>query len=96
MFAIAIGVSFIMIRNNVDTKGLNLLGIEVKLTACADYTTLFWRTRSSLKVLLQTFEKFERVSSLKPGGEGIPILGHTRDVRQEWVSFRGPKTCGWV
>ena len=30
------------------------------------------------------------------GGGGTPILGHTRDVRPEWVSFRGPKTCGWV
>ena len=32
-----------------------------------------------------------------PGREGgVPILGHTKDVRPEWVSFRGPKTCGRV
>ena len=31
---------------------------------------------------------------ITPGG--TPILGHTRDVWPEWVSFRGPKTCGWV
>ena len=27
---------------------------------------------------------------------GISILSHIRDVRPEWVSFRGPKTCRWV
>ena len=65
LFALAIEVLFIMIRENVDIKGLNLFGTEVKLTACADDTTIFLRNLSSLKVLLQTFEKFERVSSLK-------------------------------
>ena len=28
--------------------------------------------------------------------EDTPILVHTRGVRPEWVSFRGPKTCEWV
>ena len=63
LFALAIEVLFIMIRENVDIKGLNLFGTEVKLTACADDTTIFLRNLSSLKVLLQTFEKFESVVS---------------------------------
>ena len=29
-----------MIRENVDIKGLNLFGTEVKLTACADDATI--------------------------------------------------------
>ena len=41
MFAPAIEVLFIMIRENVDIKGLSLLGTDVKLTACADDTTIF-------------------------------------------------------
>ena len=41
LFAPAIKVLFIMIRENVDTKGLNLFATEVKLTACADDTALF-------------------------------------------------------
>ena len=41
LFALAIEVLFIMIRNNVDIKGLNLFGTELELTACADDTTLF-------------------------------------------------------
>ena len=28
--------------------------------------------------------------------EGTLILGHTMDVRPEWASFQGPKTCEWV
>ena len=68
LFPLATEVVFIMIRENVDIEGLNLFGTEVKLTACADDTTFFLRNLSSLKVLLQTFEKFERVSSLKLKG----------------------------
>ena len=41
LFALAIEVLFIMIRRNVDIKGLDLFGTELKLTACADDTILF-------------------------------------------------------
>ena len=82
LFVPATEVLFIMMRKNVNIKGLNLFGTEVKLhaereieTACADGTTLFLRTLSSLKVLLQTFEKFERVSSLKLNLEKSEICG---------------------
>ena len=27
------------------------------------------------------------------GGGGTPVLGYTRDVRPEWVSFRGQKSA---
>ena len=56
LFALVIEVLFI-IRESVDIRSLNLFGTEVKLTACADDTTIFLRNLSSLKVLLQTFEK---------------------------------------
>ena len=42
LFALVIEVLFIMVRENVDIKGPNLFGTEVKLTACADETTLFF------------------------------------------------------
>ena len=32
----------------------------------------------------------KRFDTLIPGG-GTPILGHTRDVRPEWVTFPGRK-----
>ena len=75
LFAPATEVLFIMIRENVDTKGLNLFATEVKLTACADDTALFLRNLSSLKVLLQTFEKFERVLSQKLNLDKSEICG---------------------
>ena len=75
LFAPAIEFLFVMIRVNVDIKGLNLFGTEMTLTACADDTTLFLRNRSSLKVLLQIFKKFERVSSLKLNVEQCEIRG---------------------
>ena len=62
-FALAIADLFIMIRETVDIKGPNLFGKEVKLTVCADDTTLFLRNLSPLIILLQTFEN----GPVKPG-----------------------------
>ena len=42
LFAPATEVLFVMIRKNVDIKGLNLFETEMKLTACADDTKLFF------------------------------------------------------
>ena len=35
-------------------------------------------------------DEHTHVDRSTPGGD-TPILGHTGDVRPEWVSFRGPK-----
>ena len=45
------------------------------MTTCADDTTIFLRNLSSLKVLLRTFEKFERVSSQKLNLDKSEICG---------------------
>ena len=42
LFALGNEVLFIIIRKNLDIKSLNLLGTEVKLTACTDDRTFFW------------------------------------------------------
>ena len=40
LFASAIEVLLVMIRKDIDIKGLDLFGTEVKLTACADDATI--------------------------------------------------------
>ena len=53
LFAPVIEVLFI-IRKDVDIKGLDLFGTEVKLTASADDTTIFLRNLNSLKASIVT------------------------------------------
>ena len=47
LFILTIEVLFIMIRSNVNIKGLNIFESEIKFTACADDTTLFLRDLNS-------------------------------------------------
>ena len=64
-FLLTIEVLFIMIRSNVNIKGLNIFENEIKFTACADDTTLFLRDLNSFFELLSLFQIFESWSSLK-------------------------------
>ena len=54
-----------MIRCNISIKGLNIFENEIKLTACAEETTLFLRDLNSFYELLSLFQIFESWSSLK-------------------------------
>ena len=65
LFLLTIEVLFIMIRSNVNIKGLNIFENEIKFTACADDTTLFLRDLNSFFELLSLFQIFESWSSLK-------------------------------
>ena len=64
LFLLTIEVLFILIRSNVNIKGLNIFEIEIKFTACADDTTLFLRDLNSFFELLSLFQIFESWSSL--------------------------------
>ena len=65
LFLLTIEVLFIMIRSNVNIKGLNIFKNEIKFTACADGTTLFLRDLNSFFKLRSLFQIFESWSSLK-------------------------------
>ena len=65
LFLLTIEVLFIMMRSNVNIKGLNIFENEIKFTACADDTTLFLRDLNSFFELLSRFQIFESWSSLK-------------------------------
>ena len=65
LFLLTIEVFFIMVRSNVNIKGLNIFENEIKVTACADDTILFLRDLNSFYELLSLFQIFESCSSLK-------------------------------
>ena len=55
LFLLTIEVLFIMIRSNVNIKGLNIFENEIKFTACVDDTTLFLR---DLKFIFRIAKSF--------------------------------------
>ena len=59
LFLLTIEVLFIMIRSNVNIKGLNIFENEIKFTACADDTTLFLRDLNSFFELLSLFRSLK-------------------------------------
>ena len=65
LFLLTIEVLFIMLKSNVNIKGLNRFKNEIKLIACADDTTLFLIDLNSFHELLSLFQIFDSWSSLK-------------------------------
>ena len=47
LFPLTIEVLFIMVRSNVNIRGLSIFDNEIKLTACADDTTIFIKDLNS-------------------------------------------------
>ena len=65
IFILALEVLFILIRANSNIKGIRVLKTEVKLTSYADDATYFLKDRPSMENLLDTIEKFSKVSGLE-------------------------------
>lgn len=55
----------INIRNDKKIKGININGIEYKISLMADDTTLFMMDLESLKIAIEKFHNFEKCSGLK-------------------------------
>ena len=58
LFALTIEVLFIMVRSNVSIRGLSIFDNEIKLTACADDTTIFIKDLNSFYHLIRVFDQF--------------------------------------
>ena len=65
LFALTIEVLFIMVRSDVNIRGLNTFDNEIKLTACADDTTIFIKYLNSFYHLIRVFDQFQNFFSLK-------------------------------
>ena len=58
LFALTIEELFIMVQSNVNILGLSIFDNEVKLTACADDTTIFIKDLNSFYHLIRVFDQF--------------------------------------
>ena len=56
---------FIVVRSNVNIRGLSIFDNEIKLTACADDTTICIKDLNSFYHLIRVFDQFQNFSSLK-------------------------------
>ena len=59
-------IIFFLVRNNKDTKGLNIFDHFFLYTAYADYTTLFLEKKESIEEFAKTFTLFSSFLDLKP------------------------------
>ena len=75
LFALTIEVLFIMVRCNVNIRGLSIFYNEIKLTACADDTTIFIKDLNSFYHLIRVFDQFQNFSSLKLNVEKSELCG---------------------
>ena len=58
-------IIFFLVRNNKDTKGLNIFDHFFLYTAYADYTTLFLEKKESIEDFVKAFTLFSSFSDLK-------------------------------
>ena len=65
LFALTIEVLFIMVRSNVNIRGVNIFDNEIKLTACADDTTIFIKDLNSFYHVIRVFDQFQNFCCLK-------------------------------
>ena len=75
LFALATEVLFIMVRTNVNIRVLSIFYNEIKLTACADDTTIFIKELNSFHRLIRVFDQFRNFSSLKLNMEKSELCG---------------------
>ena len=90
LFALTIEVLFIMVRSKVNIRGLSIFGNEIKLTACADDTTIFIKDLNSFYHLICVFDQFQNFSSLKLNMEKSEFCG-TGMLKGVQVAFCGCK-----
>ena len=83
---------FIEVRSNVNIAGVKIGGHSVKLSAYADDTYFFTLDVNSLRLLLNTCDKFEEYSSLKLSVEKCQAcwIGSANGTQD------APINCNWV
>ena len=75
LFALTIEVLFILVRSDVNIRGLSIFDNEIKLTAYADDTTIFIKDLNSFYHLIRVFDQFQSFSSLKINMEKSELCG---------------------
>ena len=93
LFALTIEVLFIMVRSNVNIRGYSIFDNEIKLTACADDTTIFIKDLHSFYHLIRVFDQFQNFSSFKLNMEKTELCG-TGVLKWVQVAFCGCKVVG--
>ena len=80
-FILCAEILSLLLKNNKDIRGINIEGIEYRLTQFADDTTLFLDgTKESLQATLNVLEIFGSISGLKMNTEKTKIIwiGHKK------------------
>ena len=92
LFILALEIMLIEVRSNVNIAGVKIGGHSVKLSAYADDTYFFTLDVNSLRLILNTCDKFEKYSSLKLSVEKCQAcwIGSAKETKD------APIKCNWV
>ena len=92
LFILALEIMFIELGSNVNIAGVKIGGHSVKLSAYADDTYFFTLDVNSLPLILNTYDKFEKYSSLKLNVEKCQAcwIGSAKGTQD------APIKCNWV
>ena len=98
LFILALEVMLIEVRSNVNIAGVKIGGHSVKLSAYADDTYFFTLDVNSLRLILNTCDKFEEYSSFE---ECYSLKLSVKECQAFWIgSDKGtqdaPINCNWV
>jgi hypothetical protein len=85
LFIVVVEILAIKIRKHKDIKGINIGNSEVKVVQMADDTTSFLKDSESLKVLLDTLEKFHSYAGLKLNLSKSEILWLGKDKNSNFA-----------
>ena len=75
LFIIIMEVFFIMVRNNPNIEGLEMLGFKYILTSYADDATFILKNTNSITEIFKTFDTFSEFSGLKANRSKCEIAG---------------------
>lgn len=75
LFIIALEVFFIMLRSNTEIKQLNIFNHNFLLTAYADDTTFFVKSLDSVKLILDSFDRFSSFSGFRLNTSKCEVCG---------------------
>ena len=92
LFILALEIMFIEVRSNVNIAGVKIGGHSVKLSVYADDIYFFTLDVNSLRLILNTCDKFEKYSSLKLIVEKCQAcwIGSAKGTQD------APIKCNWV
>ena len=97
LFILGIEILALAIKQNSKIEGIWVGTCKIKITQCADDTTVFLKNPESISLLLDLLVKFERCSGLKINQKSEAMwLGKWKNREDTLFNFNWPKDSAYA